>query len=356
MAKQVIQADGTRIIENEKAFSWKSFILQWEWLLLLLLVIVNVLNVSISPNYANTNNIMNAMRDFLDKAIVVFPMALVILLGEIDISVASTMALSSVIMGMAYQAGVPMEFAIVIALAVGAICGFINGIILVKFPELSSMIVTLSTMIIFRGIASILLETASVGGFPTWYKSLGWGKVGPIPIILIFVIIEALFFIYLVHYTKFGRRTYAMGNSVVVSKFSGIKTDRIKLIIFTVTGLLAAVAAVFLASKMGSVRPDVAKGYELDIIAMVVLGGVSTSGGKGNILGCILSILVIGFLRYGLGLVNVTSQIIMIIIGTLLIIAVAIPNFKSGFGNIKWIKDLKSNNKNSNNNTNSVKQ
>jgi rhamnose transport system permease protein len=342
MARQVVQADGTRIIENERAFSWKTFMFQWEWLLLLMLVIVNIINVSISPNYANTNNIMNAMRDFLDKAIVVFPMALIILLGEIDISVASIMALSSVVMGMAYQAGVPMEFAILIALVVGAICGLVNGLILVKFPELSSMIVTLSTMIIFRGIASILLQTNSVGGFPTWFKSFGWGKVGPIPIILVFVIIEAIFFIYLVHYTKFGRRTYAMGSSVVASKFSGIKTNRIKLIIFTITGLLAAVAAVFLASKMGSVRPDVAKGYELDIIAMVVLGGVSTSGGKGKILGCILSILVIGFLRYGLGLVNVTSQVIMIIVGALLIIAVAIPNFKSGFGKIKWIKDLSS--------------
>jgi rhamnose transport system permease protein len=270
-------------------------------------------------------------------------MALVILLGEIDISVASTMALSSVVMGMAYQAGVPMEFAIVIALLVGAACGFVNGIILVKFKELSSMIVTLSTMIIFRGIASILLQTKSVGSFPAWFKTLGWGKVGPVPIILIFVIIEAIFFIYLVHYTKFGRRTYAMGNSVMVSKFSGIKTNRIKLIIFTITGVLAAAAAVFLASKMGSVRPDVAKGYELDIIAMVVLGGISSAGGKGNILGCILSILVIGFLRYGLGLVNVTSQVIMIVVGALLIIAVAIPNLKSSFGQAKWIKNLSNN-------------
>ena len=340
MAKQVIQADGTRIIENERTFSWKRFIFQWEWMLVLMLVIVTIVNISASSNFANPTNIMNAMRDFLDKAIVVFPMALVIMLGEIDISVASTMALSSVVMGMAYQAGVPMSGAIVIALLVGAACGFVNGIILAKFPELSSMIVTLATQIVFRGIASILLKTDSVGGFPAWYNNFGWGKFGPFPIILIFTVIEALFFVYLLHYTKFGRRTYAMGNSITVSKFSGIKTNKIKVIIFTITGLLAAVAAVFLASKMGSVRPDVAKGYELDIIAMVVLGGVSSAGGKGNVLGCILSILVIGFLRYGLGLVNVTSQIIMIIVGALLIIAVAIPNLKSSFGQSKWFKNL----------------
>jgi rhamnose transport system permease protein len=139
-----------------------------------------------------------------------------------------------------------------------------------------------------------------------------------------------------------------MGNSITVSEFSGIKTDKIKLIIFTMTGLMAAVAAVFLASKMGSVRPDVAKGYELDIIAMVVLGGVSSAGGKGNILGTVLAILVIGLLRYGLGLINVQSQIIMIIVGALLIIAVAIPNLKSSVGGIKSVRNLFGGSKNLN--------
>ncbi|MCX7714737.1 MAG: ABC transporter permease [Clostridia bacterium] len=340
MAEQVMKSDGTRIVASERGFSFKRFILQWEWMLVLMLVIVNIINISFSPNYANFTNVMNAMRDFLDKAIVVFPMAFVIMLGEIDISVASIMALSSVIMGVCFKSGIPMGTAIIIALLVGTACGFINGIILVKFKQLSSMIVTLATQIIFRGIASILLETNSVGGFPSWFNQFGWGKVGSVPIILIFCIVEGLFFAYLLHFTKFGRRTYAMGNSVTVSRFSGIKTDKIKLIIFTVTGLMSAVAAVFLASKMGSVRPDVAKGYELDIIAMVVLGGVSSAGGKGNILGTVLSILVIGLLRYGLGLINVQSQIIMVIVGALLIIAVAIPNLKSSIGRPEFLKSF----------------
>ena len=133
-----------------------------------------------------------------------------------------------------------------------------------------------------------------------------------------------------------------MGNSTTVSRFSGIKTGSIKLTIFTFTGLFSAIAAVFLASKMGSVRPDVARGYELDIIAMVVLGGVESSGGKGNILGTALAILVIGFLRYGLGMVNVTSQVIMIIVGALLVIAVAIPNFKESIGGANWYIKLTS--------------
>ncbi len=342
ITKQVMQSDGTRIISAERGFSWKRFMLQWEWMLVLMLIIVNIFNISVSPNYANVKNILNATRDFLDKAIVVFPMAFVLMLGEIDISVASIMALSATIMGVAYQAGVPMAGAICIALATGTVCGFINGIILVKFPELSSMIVTLSTQIIFRGIAQIILETNSVGGFPSWFTRIAAGKIGGmVPYVMVFVIVEALFFAYLLHYTKFGRRCYAMGNSVTVAKFSGVKTNKIKIIVFTMAGLFSAIAAVYLASKMSSVRPDVAKGYELDIIAMAVLGGVSTSGGKGRILGAALSILVIGYLRYGLGLINASSQIIMIVVGALLIIAVAIPSFRDSIGNANWFRKLK---------------
>ena len=340
--RQAVSSDGTRTIAAERGFSWKRFMFQWEWMLVLMLIIVNIFNITASPNYANARGILNATRDFLDKAIIVFPMAFVLMLGEIDISVASIMALSATIMGVAYQAGVPMAGAILIGLGVGTLCGFINGFILVIFPELSSMIVTLATQIIFRGIASIILETQSVGNFPAWFTQIAAGKIGGmVPYVLIFVVIEALFFAYLLHYTKFGRRCYAMGNSVTVAKFSGVKTDKIKLIVYTMTGLLSAVAAIYLASKMSSVRPDIAKGYELDIIAMAVLGGVSTSGGKGRILGTVLAIMIIGLLRYGLGLINASSQIIMIVVGALLIIAVAIPSFRDSIGNANWFKKLR---------------
>ena len=332
--KQAVSSDGTRTISAQRGFSWQRFLFQWEWMLVLMLILVNVFNISASPYYAHAKSILNATRDFLDKAIVVFPMAFVLMLGEIDISVASIMALSATIMGVAFDAGVPMIGAIGLALVTGTVCGLINGIILVKFPELSSMIVTLATQIIFRGIAQIILETNSVG--------IAAGKIGGmVPYALIFVVVEALFFAYLLHYTKFGRRCYAMGNSTTVAKFSGVKTDKIKIIVYTMTGLLSAIAAIYLASKMSSVRPDVAKGYELDIIAMAVLGGVSTSGGKGRILGATLAIMVIGYLRYGLGLINASSQIIMIVVGLLLIIAVAIPSFRDSIGNMNWFKKLK---------------
>lgn len=341
IVKQEVSTDGTRTIAAERSFSLKRFFLQWEWLLVIMFIAVNIFNISASSNYANARNLLNATRDFLDKAIVVFPMAFVLMLGEIDISVASTMALSATVMGVVYQSGAGMAAAIAAALATGIICGLINGVILVKFPELSSMIVTLATQIIYRGIASIMLETNSVGGFPKWFGRIAAGKAGLVPYVLIFVIVEALFFAYLLHFTKFGRRCYAMGNSVTVAKYSGVHTDRIKIIVYTMAGLFSALAAVYLASKMSSVRPDVAKGYELDIIAMAVLGGVSTSGGKGRILGASLAILVIGYLRYGLGLINASSQIIMIVVGALLILTVAIPGFKQSIGNTNWFLKLK---------------
>ena len=318
-----------RVIQSERPFAARRFFLQWEWLLVVLLVAINGINSFLSPYYLDYNNILSAISIFLDKAVVVFPMMLVILLGDIDISVSSIIALSGVSIGLFHNAGLPMGVAIVLGLLVGALCGLVNGLLIVKFKGLSSVIVTIATMTLYRGIASILLEDRAVGDFPQWFQFFGWGKIGTLPFILIFVAIEALAFGFLIHKTPLGRRFYATGSNPVAARFSGIVTDKLKILSFTLTGLFSAVASVFLLSKMGSARPSIAQGYELDIIAMVVLGGVSTAGGKGNVIGVTLSIFIIGLLRYGLGIVNVPSQTIMIIVGLLLVITVAVPNLKS---------------------------
>jgi rhamnose transport system permease protein len=317
-----------RTISGIRAFNLKQFFLQWEWMLVLIFILDNIINANLSPYYMDFFNLRDATMTFLDKAFIVLPMVFVIILGDIDISVASTVALSSVVMADLYNHGVPMVLAMVIALAVGTVCGFINGLLIVKFKELSSVIVTLATMIIYRGIAYIILEDQASGSFPGWYKFLGWGYVGSIPFILIVFAVFAIFFGLLLHKTTFGRRVYAMGNNITASRFSGVQVDKIKIIVFTLTGFMAAVTALFLTARMGSTRPNVASGYELDVIAMVVLGGISTAGGKGRMIGAILAIFLIGFLRYGLGLANVHAQVLLIIIGLLLIFAVAIPNLK----------------------------
>lgn len=336
--KTVIQEEhSNRKIVSKKTFSLKTFFLQWEWMLVLILLIVMFINTSLSPYFLDYSNLRDGTMTFLDKAFMVFPMALVMILGDIDISVGSTVALSSVIMATSYNhLGLPMGISIVICLAVGSLCGFINGLLIVKFKELSAVIVTLGTMILYRGIAYIILQDQAAGNFPDWYKLLGWGYLNGIPIILIAFIIFAVVFVLLLHKTTFGRQIYAIGNNSTASRFSGVQNDKIKLIVFTLMGFTAAVTALFLASRMGSTRPNIATGYELDVIAMAALGGISTAGGKGKMVGTMIAIFIIGYLQYGLGLVNISSQTLLIIVGLLLIFAVAVPKI-----NLKQILNVK---------------
>jgi rhamnose transport system permease protein len=312
----------------EKNFNARTFFLRWEWFLVLLFIIVNIFNTCISPYYLQIGTLSDAPMSFLDKSFMVLPMALILLLGMIDISVASIVALSSVIMGVAFKAGLPMGWAIVLCLAVGTVCGMINGFILARFNEqiLPSMIITFATQVIYRGIALIILEDQSVGNFPSWFNYLAWGYVGPVPFILVVFIVFAVLFTVLLHKTSFGRQLYGMGNNLKACEYSGIKTRRNKVVIYTMMGFMASVCALFLTSKMGSTRPNVASGYELEVIAMAALGGFSTSGGKGNMIGAIIATFILGFLRYGLGLINVSSQVILIIIGVLLIGSVLASN------------------------------
>ena len=322
MAERSISVDSPR--------SLKKFFFQWEWLLVLIFIAVNAINGSLSPYYLDLGNLVGATNSFLDMAFLVLPMTFVIILGQIDISVASTVALSAVIMATTFNAGLPMPLAMALCLVVSTFCGFINGIILTKFKELPAMIVTLSTLTIYRGIAYVILEDKASGRFPAWFSFLGWGSLGPIPFILIVFAIFAVLFGLLLHKTSFGRKVFAMGNNATAARYSGIKTDSVMIAVFTLTGLMAGFTALFLTSRMGSTRPNVAQGYELSVIAMVVLGGVSTSGGSGRIGGPILAVFIIGFLTYGLGLVNVKANVLLIILGSLLILSVLVLNLRFG--------------------------
>jgi Ribose/xylose/arabinose/galactoside ABC-type transport systems, permease components len=322
-----------RTILSVEEKSWKTVLLKWESILFFLFIIVNIINASISPLYLSVNGLFTATSSFLEKAFLVLPMVYVLIMGEIDISVGSTVALSAVLMAMSFNAGVPMGLAIVICLLVGAVCGFINGLILTKFQELAPMIVTLGTMTLYRGIAEILLEDQPAGGLTAveWFSNLYWGSIGGVvPYMFVVFVIFAVVFGLVLHKTIFGRCLYAIGSNRVAAKYSGIAVQRNRLIVYTLTGLLAGVTAVFLAARMGSTRSNIAEGYELEAISMVVLGGVSSAGGKGNFLGAMISIFIVGFLRYGLGLINVPVQWITLIIGSLLIIAVLLPNLKIG--------------------------
>ncbi|WP_246832405.1 ABC transporter permease [Viridibacillus sp. FSL H8-0123] len=329
MASKMEETYVHRKLEAHKHFSTKQFFLQWEWLLVLILIGVMVLNTLLSPYFLNVTSLRDATMIFLDKSFIVFPMAFIMIMREIDISVGSTVALSSVVMATAYNVlGMPMEVAVIICLLVGALCGLLNGLLITKFPELSAVIVTLATMILYRGIAYIILEDQASGNFPEWFGFFGWGYIFGIPFILIVFVIIAVMFGLLLHKTSFGRRVFAIGHNDVASKFSGVNVNRTKLIVYTLAGVMAALTAVFLASRMGSTRPNIANGYELDVIAMAALGGISTAGGKGRLIGTVIAIFIIGYLQYGLGLINIPSQTLMIIIGALLLFAVIVPKVK----------------------------
>lgn len=321
-----------RVISVERNWSWRRFFLQWEWLLVVIFLIVNIVNSSLSPYYLNLNTFLTAPMSFLDIAFLVLPMTFVIILGNIDISVGSTAALSAVVMAVTFNAGLPMPVAVLLCLVVATSCGLLNGLLMVAFKELSSVIITLATMIIYRGVAYIILQDQASGKFPKWYSTLGWGNVGGIPVIIVVFAICAVIFGLVLHMTSFGRKIYGMGINLTASRYSGIRTNVVVVVVFTVTGLMAGFTALFLSSRMGSTRPNVAQGYELTAIAMTVLGGVSTSGGKGRMIGPVLAVFIIGFLNYGLGLVNIPAQVLLIITGLLLVVSVLVLNVRGSSG------------------------
>ena len=202
-----------RIISADQKFSWKKSLLQWEVFLLLIFLAVNVMNTFVSPYYLSVSGLFTATSSFLEKAFVALPMAYILVLGDIDISVGATVALSSVMMGVAYaNFGLPMGVCVLICLLTGTICGFVNGFILSKFPELAPMIVTLGTQILYRGIATMILEDQAATGLTsvTWFSNLYWGYLGPVPYMLIIFIICAVAFGIVLHKTTFGRRLYAI--------------------------------------------------------------------------------------------------------------------------------------------------
>ena len=302
--------------------------LHWETFLVIIFAGVIILFSCLSPFFMNYNNIMNSMVNFLDKGLMVYGIMMVLILGEIDISIASIITLSGCVAGWAYELGCPTLLCVVIALAVGTLCGAFNGFLLTRFKELNSTIITLGNQILFRGLAYMLLEDNSLKAYAKQLKPLAWSKILGLPVILFSFLVMTVIFYYVIHRTIFGRRLYAIGTNRTASYFSGIYTDRMILTVYTVNGLCAAFAGLFLASKLASVRASIGIGFEMEVIAMAILGGASPSGGRGRVGGVILGVFTIGMIRYGTGIINVSAESLKIIIGLLLIVVCAIPNLR----------------------------
>ncbi|GAK49735.1 transporter [Candidatus Moduliflexus flocculans] len=312
---------------EKKGFTFSSLFMQWEFFLLLLFIGFNVVMSMTTRNYLNVYNLFDMTFTFVEKAIVALIMTFIIITGNIDISVASMMALSSVSMASLFASGANVWVATLFGVGVGTLCGFLNGLIITKI-ELLSMIITLATFSFYRGIAYVILGDQAVTGFPKAFGYLGGGYIGDTPVPFSFVVFLALALIMglILHKTRFGRMIYAIGWNEQTCYASGVPVKKIKIILFTVSGFLSGVAAMFLTSRIGNTRPNLATGFELEIITIVILGGVSIAGGIGRMWGVLLSIFLIGTIRYGLGLHNIPGQIMLIIAGSLLILSILINN------------------------------
>ena len=300
-------------------------LLRWESMLAVVLIVEFVFFASTSPYFLDVWTLSDASFNFTERAIVALPLALLIIAGEIDISVAAIMALSSVAMGMGAAHGINTPGLVGIGLGTGLIAGAINGA-LVTIGRVPSIVATIGTMTLFRGGAYAVLGDRVLKDYPSSFAVFGQGyALGPISIELALFIVFATGFALLLHYTRWGRAIYAIGANPIASRCSGLAVDRYKFALFALTGLFSGLAAILLTSRLGSTRPSIAQGWELEIISMVILGGVSVWGGKGTIAGVVLAALVLGLVSFGLGLLNVPGIVMSIIVGALLITVVAIP-------------------------------
>lgn len=314
-----------RVIPDRLETPLRRLLGSWEVLLFCVAVLIFIANSLASPYFLNAWNLSDATFNFTEKALIAFAMALLIIAGEIDLSVAAIIALASTAMGYAAQLGVGAPGLVAIGITTGLACGAFNGL-LVAGLKLPSIVVTIGTMSLFRGISYLVLGDQAFGKYPPEFAFFGQGYVfWVISFEFVLFLVMAVIFAILLHRTNFGRHIYVIGNNPHAARFSGIPVERVKFILFLLTGLMSGIAAVCLTSRLGSTRPSIAQGWELEVVTMVVLGGVSILGGSGTIVGVVIAAFVMGLVTFGLGLLNVPGIVMSIFIGLLLIITIALP-------------------------------
>ena len=319
------QVNEARHIPDRLSTPLKTAVYSWPSLLLVVAAVLFVVNSLASPYFLSPWSLSDATFNFTEKVLIALAMALLIIAGEIDLSVASIIALASTMMGMALQYGAGTPELVLIGILTGLVCGAFNGF-LVTGLGLPSIVVTIGTMSFFRGISYIVLGDEAYKGYPASFAFFGQGYVYWVfSFEFVLFIVCSLIFYVLLHRTNFGRQVFAIGNNDVAARFSGIRVERVKFILFLLTGLMSGVASVLLTSRLDSTRPSIAVGWELEAVTMVVLGGVSILGGSGTIQGVVIAALIMGLVTFGLGLLNVPGIVMSIFIGLLLIFVIALP-------------------------------
>ena len=305
-----------------------ALLLRWEGLLLGLLVLTAFAGQGLSSEFLTADSFTTASLDLSEIALMALPLALVIVAAEIDLSVASILALSSAVMAQLWDSGQPVEVIIPVCLAVGALCGAFNGVLVTRLG-LPSLAVTIGTLALFRGLAYVVIGDQSVTSFPATWTDRAFGNVAgtAIPNTMVLFALLAVGFGVLLHATGFGRSIYAIGANEEAARFSGIRVKRIKMTLFVMSGVVAALAGVVLSLRNSTAAANVGTGFELTAVTAVVLGGVSIFGGRGTILGVVLALALVGGIQKALSLSeSISTYWIQIVTGALLIGSVLGPN------------------------------
>jgi rhamnose transport system permease protein len=307
---------------------------RWETVTVLLLVASILYGAVSADGFLSGQNLNSVLSDVAEIALIALPMTLVIIAAEIDLSVASMLGLTSALLGYLWNHNWPMEAILPILLVIGGLLGAVNGVLVTRLG-LPSLAVTIGTLALYRGIAVGLLGTTAVTGFPPEWTSLVatliGGPTGAVPLVMVVFVVLAVVFIVVLHFTPIGRAIYAIGLNDEAAVFSGVGAARVKFFLYLATGVVSALAGIYWTLHFNSARGDNALGYELSVIAAVLVGGVSIFGGRGALPGVIAAVLVIGSLRALLRLANVTDDVINVATGVLLIVSVIVPRLFAGW-------------------------
>jgi len=298
-----------------------------ELVLLVALVVALAVLAILSDRFFTVGNMLNQGRLMTEVALVALPMTFIIITGGIDLSVGSMMGLTAILLGVFWQnVGMPLPLAAIAAILCAGACGFFNGLLITRL-RVPPLIMTLATLALFRGLAEGISQARSVRGYPEWFFVLGQGEVFGVPTQLWILVAAVIVFWVVLTRTTFGRSLYAIGHNETAARYSAIRVDRIKLIIYTLSGLMAGLAGAIFVSRVSTTRSDMGTGLELDVIAAVVLGGTSIFGGVGTIAGTVLGFTLIQLLKNGLALTGVKGDATIVVIGTVLILSILITNF-----------------------------
>jgi rhamnose transport system permease protein len=285
----------------------------------------------LSPYFLDVHNLLDSTSDYMETGLMALAMTLVIVSGNIDLSVAAMLALVAAISAKLFDHGVSMAGIVPLALVTGAALGCLNGLLITGL-KLPSLTVTLGTLALYRGLAQVLLGDKSVGHFPDWFVGIDYRRGADlVPAPLIIFLLLAVAFAMLLHGTVLGRYVYAIGTNESAARFSGVRVGRVKLAVFTISGLMSGAAALMMMSRLGVARYDLAGGDELAVITAVVLGGIDIFGGRGTIGGAVVAVFLTGVMRKAMGLANIRAENQLAVNGALLIAAVLMGNVMSSF-------------------------